>query len=445
MSRSPSLSILQVSLAAAGGGAEAVARTLHEGYRAQGHEATLAVGRRAHGDGVVQLRNADASRVPGAAWFWKRHDELMDQDRWRVALLARAPVAPRALWNHWRGREDFRFPSTRRLLASSPSTPDIVQLHNLHGDYFDLRRLPELSAASRVILTPHDAWLTTGHCAHSLDNDRWQVGCGECPYLDIYPAIRRDGTRENFRAKQAIFARSRVRVVTPSRWLLTRLELSMLNPAIDEARVIPYGIHLGRFHPGERRAARARLGLSPEGRIVVVAAKSIKTNPWKDFGTLRRALDDVTTPMRVLALGDAGPSETHGQAELRFVPDVPNTEVAEYLRAADVFVHPALADTFPLTVLEALACGVPVIATAVGGIPEQVAHGRTGLLVPLKDPRQLGQAIDRVLSDEGLRDRLGAAAALDALARFDVRDQIAAHLDWYEEIVANDERLAQTT
>jgi glycosyltransferase involved in cell wall biosynthesis len=422
-----------------------VARALHEGYRTRGHDAWLAVGRRAHGAGVVRLRNADGVRSRVAAWCWDRHDDLRERDRWRAALLARAPVAPGGLWRRWRGCEDFGYPSTRRLLDLTPTRPDVLQLHNLHGDYFDLRRLPELSAATRVVLTPHDAWLTTGHCAHSLDNDRWLVGCGRCPYLDIYPAVRRDGTRRNFLVKQAIFARSRVVAVVPSRWLLDRLERSLVAPALVDARVIPNGIDVELYQPGNRRAARTRLGLPADGRILLVAARNLRTSPWKDYETLVRALDGLDASVLVIALGERGTPESHGRSELRFVHDVPAADMATYLQAADAYLHPSRADTFPVSVLEALACGTPVIATAVGGIPEQVEDGRTGLLVPLRGAAALARAIERLLGDELLGARLGAAGADEARARFDVRDQVSAYLDWYAELVDSDAGAAQTT
>jgi glycosyltransferase involved in cell wall biosynthesis len=108
-------------------------------------------------------------------------------------------------------------------------------------------------------------------------------------------------------------------------------------------------------------------------------------------------------------------------------------------------VHAARADTFPTAVLEALASGVPVIASAVGGIPEQIhsegatgsgATEPTGVLVPPGDPVALATAIGDLLADDGRRHRLGAAAARDARDRFDAQRQTSVYVDWAEEIVA---------
>lgn len=109
--------------------------------------------------------------------------------------------------------------------------------------------------------------------------------------------------------------------------------------------------------------------------------------------------------------------------------------VASYYQAADVYVHAARADTFPNTVLEALACGTPVEATAVGGIPEQIEDGRTGLLVPAGDAEGMAQAICALLCDEELRTHMSRRPADAGRGRFDPRRQVDAHLAWYREIL----------
>ena len=65
------------------------------------------------------------------------------------------------------------FPASHRVLELPPRPPDVLHLHNLHGGYFDLRVLPELSARQPTVVTMHDEWLYTGHCAYTLDSERW--------------------------------------------------------------------------------------------------------------------------------------------------------------------------------------------------------------------------------------------------------------------------------
>ena len=81
-----------------------------------------------------------------------------------------------------------------------------------------------LAASVPLVATLHDAWLLTGHCAHPLDSDGWQRGCGRCPHLDTYPPLRRDGTAHNLRRKRAIYAQLQLAVVTPCASLMAMVD-----------------------------------------------------------------------------------------------------------------------------------------------------------------------------------------------------------------------------
>jgi glycosyltransferase involved in cell wall biosynthesis len=360
----------------------------------------------------------------------------------------------------YRGVEDFRFPGTWQLLKLTPQPPDIVHCHNLHGGYFDLRALPWLCQQVPVVLTLHDAWLLSGHCGHSFDCERWKTGCGHCPDLTIYPAIRKDATAYNWRCKQEIYSKSRLYVATPCHWLMKKVEQSMLAPAVAEARVIPHGVDLSIFQPGDRRAARAALNLPQDAMVLLFTANGIRQNLWKDYQTMRAAVAQLAERLhdrRVLfiALGEDAPAERIGHAQVDFVPyQQDRYVVARYYQAADVYVHAAKVDTFPNAVLEALACGTPVVATAVGGIPEQVkgfalAHGgshsldlnrsgvdeATGILVPPGHAEWLAHCLELLISDAFLRHRLSTNAACDAQWRFDLNRVVEAYLDWYRAIL----------
>ena len=402
--------ILQISTADRGGGAEAVALSLHRGLRARGHEAWLAVGyRRTDEEGVVEIGGSGSRR-------------------------RRALTDPGVLLDVARGREDFRFPASRRVLDLVPVTPDVVHVHNLHGGYFDLRALPDLARRASLVATLHDAWLLTGHCAHPLDSDGWLRGCGNCPHLDTYPALHRDGTAFNLARKRSIYEGLELAVVTPSRRLMDMVERSILAPAVVRREVIPNGVDLERFAPGDRARARRELSVAPDVPLLVFAAQGGRANEFKDFPTLRAALARLESPVVAVALGDPTADEDRvGQARLRAVGSVPPEDVARWLQAADLYVHPSRADTFPNGVLEALACGTPVVASRVGGIPEQVRN-ETGILVEPGDPAALAAAIESLLADPSRRERMSAAAAEDARARFSVDRQIDAYLALHVEL-----------
>jgi glycosyltransferase involved in cell wall biosynthesis len=148
----------------------------------------------------------------------------------------------------------------------------------------------------------------------------------------------------------------------------------------------------------------------------------------------------------VVALGAAQPPQPLSSLAIHYLPfQADPAAVARCYQAADVYIHAARADTFPTAVIEALACGVPVVATAIGGIPEQIAPGRTGLLTPPGDAIALASAIAQLLSDATLRQRLGWQAHEEAKQRFALDRQVTAYLDWYAEVIETQKTLAVET
>jgi glycosyltransferase involved in cell wall biosynthesis len=465
------LRILQVSTADIAGGAEKVAWNLFHSYRSLGNASYLAVGTKRSADADVFVVRNEAREGR-----WSRSWSALDKRLAAVngslpgshffAGIARYMARPgRAIYARY-GVEDFHFPGTRRILDLPPTRPDLVHLHNVHGGYFDLRVLPRLSRRVPVLVTLHDAWLLSGHCAHSFDCERWRTGCGSCPDLGIYPALARDATRYNWRRKQRILARSRLYVAAPSQWLMRKVEHSILAPAIIESRVIPNGVDLTTFHPGDRLEARATLNIPPDAHVVLFTGYGIRHNMWKDYRMMRAAIAAAAAHLRdkntlFIALGEEAPSERIDAAEIRFVRYQENAEsVARYYQAADVYIHAAKVDTFPNSVLEALACGIPAIATAVGGVPEQIKplrglgtgapsvlrHGAdeaTGVLVPAGDAAEMAHALATLLYDRTLRDRLGESAARDCAARFDLARQTHDYLAWYEQMLKTAPRRRQ--
>lgn len=463
--RRNSLRILQVSTADRAGGAEAVAWNLFQRYRKEGHHSRLLVGTKKTDDPDVVAFNHNSCR---SRWtrFWTRTEQFLSslpgnmRGRKKLEDLCLLIGQPRRWWDIQRGNEDFDFPETRRVLRENTQTADLVHLHNLHGGYFDLRVLPELCRDVPVILTQHDAWLLSGHCAHSFECERWKTGCGDCPDLAIPPRIKRDATAFNWHRKREIFAASQLYVATPSQWLMNKVQESILAPAIRESKVIPYGVDLDVFQPGKKTRIRRELGFPEETRMLLFAANGIRTNPWKDFATLKNALHRLgecffESPLVLIALGEEAPSEDWNGITIHSVPhQTAPADVARYYQAADLYVHAAKADTFPNTVLEALACGTPVVATAIGGIVEQVKSLRgivsfdtdwkthspaeaTGVLVPPGDAKCLADVLHRLLGAKcsGTLAALSQNASADARRRFDLQRQAADYLSWYREIL----------
>ncbi len=454
------LRILQIGTIDEGGGAAAVAAGLGRAYRARGCRTWYVVGRKQGADPsvlVIRENRKPLYRLIGYSAIQVRLRRMAGQHPNRgfglAGRLLRFVTHPTVVFDHLKGREDFEFPGSYEVLDMLDRPADIAQCHNLHGGYFDLRALEWLSRQLPTVLTLHDMWMLTGHCAHSLTCDRWQTGCGACPDLTLDPPVRADATAVNWNRKRAVYARSSLYVATPSQWLMDKVQQSMLAPAIAEARVIPNGVDLNVFHPGDKAMARAALGIPQDVRVVLLTTGSLGSM-WKDDATLigtieRIAIDGGAQPL-FIALGRETAVPRAGHARVRSVRFQNDPHViATYCQAADVYLHAAKADTAPLAVLEAMACGTPVVATSLGGIPEQIrpvaierlAGGyadvgeATGVLVPPRNADAMAQALRLLLDQPDACHQLGVNAAADVRARFSLEQQADAYLAWYREII----------
>lgn len=279
-----------------------------------------------------------------------------------------------------RGYKDFAYPRIPRQLSRT-GPYDILHLHNLHGDFFDLRSLPLLSRTQPTLLTLHDMWLLTGHCAHSFSCDRWRIGCGACPDLSIYPSVWRDGTDYNWARKQNILNNSNVLVVAPAAWLATLVRASPIFANLrDRIRIIPNGIDIDRILPIDKAMARQTLGLPNKGIFIGIAAQGVVKNPFKDFATAIATIRTFasnyarssTAPITVLVYG-ASQDKLPSDCFIRYIAIDPKGDLQSFYGSCDVFLHSAKAETDPLVLLEAIAACRPIVATAVGGIPERLS------------------------------------------------------------------------
>ena len=440
MRRPFTMKILQVSYSDTGGGAERVALDLLQGYWQRGHECALAVGIQSRSEfGVIQIPNLE--RLPAWGRLWVKLaaplvplcGKIRGAGRFRHLLVERVGQPRKALaW--WRGQEDFEASGTRLLLELMNPSPEVVHCHNLHRDYFDLRFLPDLSKRVPVVLTLHDEWLLTGHCSHSFGCNRWETGCGQCPSLETYPSIRRDASAFNWQRKRELLATARVHLVTPSRWLMEKVEQSPILRGHSQRTVIPNGVDLATFCPGEQRVARQRLGLPEQSRIILFSHPGAKRSQFKDYPTFAQCAAVLASrrlpwPLLFLAVGPSLPPEEVGGARILFVPRVTDRRtMADYYRAADLYLHPARAENFPLAVLEAMACGKPVVASRVGGIPEQVTDNENGFLAAVGDSEAMAAAAERLLLDDSLRQRLGGNGTEHAIKYYGLNQMTDAYL-----------------
>ena len=192
--------------------------------------------------------------------------------------------------------------------------------------------------------------------------------------------------------------------------------------------VSPPGVDHGVFRPGSRLAAREHLGLPAEGRLVLFVGRlQPLKSPDVALAAFALVADRLPDCRLLLVGGPSGPQGAETVESLRTAVEVagltgrvllwdplPHPAVAAAYQAADVVVVPSRSESFGLVAAEAQSCGIPVVASAVGGLAHIVADGESGLLVSGWDPADYAAALARILTDPIFAERLAAGAVTNA-------------------------------
>ncbi|HEX7590823.1 MAG TPA: glycosyltransferase [Candidatus Limnocylindrales bacterium] len=271
---------------------------------------------------------------------------------------------------------------------------------------------------SRAILVAH--WIPAGLRATLLMGTHPRIGVAWGS--DIYLTAGGSARLVLRMRQQAAFLRGCDAVVAPSEDLARATRVIADRP-VD---VIPLGVDAASFAGPTRGSGR---GHDPH-EIVIGFAKSLQRIYGPDLIVEAAALlaKDPTLPrtrFRLAGSGTLGPELAARAAELgiadriELVGRIEPSAMPEFLAGLDIYVMPSRSESLGVGALEAAAAGLPVVATRVGGIPEAVADGETGLLVPSEDAPALASALGQLAQDKDLRARLGEAGRRRVVAEFD--------------------------
>ena len=278
--------------------------------------------------------------------------------------------------------------ATRRLIEKIESfRPDVVHLHNIHGYYLHYPTLFEYLARTGqpVVWTLHDLWPLTGHCAYFKDCDGWQSGCrGGCPERAQYPAALFSRAARNYDLKSKYFNLPglNLRLVGVSEWITDIARRSLLGN--HPVSTIRNGIDLALLKPLAER--------NDECLLIGVASNWEARKGLADFARVAKELDPS---WRIRLVGVPRRLEYTLPSRIERVPFLKDAHhlTLEYGNAT-VFANLTYADNYPLTQLEALACGTPVVAYASGGAPESIIPECGRVVAPGVDPHTLIKAIE---------------------------------------------------
>jgi glycosyltransferase involved in cell wall biosynthesis len=314
---------------------------------------------------------------------------------------------------------------------------DVVAAYWINGAYI----APESLAAINkpLVWRLSDVWPFTGGCHYPGTCERFESQCGDCPQLR-QPGPE-DATHRLWLRKKEAWCALDLTVVAPSNWMAGLARRSSLF-ADRRVEVIPTGVDLECYRPGDRSAARARWGLPQDRLLILFGAMSPTDDVRKGYRELRRALEVVArSPLasRVLAVvfGNEAPLSQDLPVPAVSLGRLQGDDalVAAY-NCADLVVVPSLEDNLPNVALEAMACGAPVAAFDVCGMPDLVVEGWNGRLAALGVPDSLGRVLVELLSDSAGLAVMRANARQHAVGRYSLRGQAQSYLRLYEQLLA---------
>jgi len=223
-------------------------------------------------------------------------------------------------------------------------------------------------------------------------------------------------------------------MVANSHWLAELAGRSPIARASGGVRVIPPGIDTAVFKPQDKNLCREHLGLPADAFVIVTGGASLndanKNVPWL-FEQLSH-LPDLGGVI-VLAFGEGAVPVPNG-LDVRFTGGIRDRyDLARVFAAGDVFVSASLMETYGLTLVEAMACGTPVVAFRVGGIPEAAPDGKGAILYAPQDGAALIEAVMKLRDSKQLREALGSAGHEMVRTRNGLRSFAEAFMRLYEE------------
>ncbi len=318
---------------------------------------------------------------------------------------------------------------------------DIINLHWV-AEFQSVETITRLLETGKpVVWTLHDINAFTGGCHYSAGCEKYTEDCRDCPQLkdDFYqiPSHVLENKIDSWRKNLTI--------VTPSHWLgeCARKSRVFKNYRVE---VVPNSLETEIFKPKAKALAKKEIGLDPQSLTLLFGAAT-GNEKRKGFDKLMAAmkycLQDETFKLlakngtiKILTFGPPQEDLEKLAIEIKslgYVHD--NDRLAVIYSAADLFILPSLEDNLPNTVLEAMACGTPVIAFNIGGIPDMIENGVTGYLAPGFDTREMGASTLKLLSDEEKRRRMSLNCRQVIEQKFKLQDQAGLYLGLFHDLL----------
>lgn len=422
-SRKAPLNVALLSTMDFGGAGKATHRLLR-GLQAYGSDALMAVLCKSTEDPSIKLlSNSAGGLTTVSAEGAGRWEELFRKWRGQLAGYTNRPE----------GLEIFTDSRSRFSLEDIPELQraDILNFHWMAG----LLNYPTSSSAlkgKKIVWTLHDMNPFTGGCHYAGECTGYLRSCGTCPQLGS--SDKEDLSRKIWEDKRAAYADLDLTIVTPSRWLAECARNSSLLSRFP-VHVIPNGLPTDIFRPHPKDELRRSFNIPEHARVILFGA---------DYDTRRKGFHYLVDALRALpdkrnlVLASFGPlPETKFSSEfltMNFGSISNETRLAQIYSLADLFVLPSMEDNLPNTVIESMACGIPVVGFKIGGMPDMIEHKVNGYLAQPGDVTGLTEGIRWCLANASAL-KLGERCREKVELEYSQRVQAESYTNLYENIL----------
>lgn len=390
------MKVVHINFSADKGGAAIAAKRTHEAMKRAGINSSMV---------YWSLSNSNNSEIirynpsPAKVFCWKIINRLL-----------RTVYHPFGSWslNLW-GCEVSKMPEVRNA--------DVIYLHWVNFFTLSIKAIEKiLKLGKPVYWFMHDMWPLTGGCHYAMECKKYTTECGACPLLNWPKGSKchRDLSNRQFLIKATrLKPYDNLHLLAPSQWLA--------NCALTSALFGTHSVQVSRnvidtqiFNIRNKTEARKRLGLPSNKKLILFGADSL-TSPYKGWTYLSKALNEPIENTHCVIYGHCPDNDLQLQLTVQLhnlgsIHDI--DKLVDLYNAADILVSPSLADNYPNVIIEAMACGLPVVAFASCGITEMIQDGRTGFLVYEKHAGNLRTTIMRALSHAWIQNDIRSTVVL---------------------------------
>lgn len=402
----------------AGGAARAMYR-LHQGLRQNGVDSQILVHKKLSDDPFVRCKPGKVAQVEGQIirssdklplYLYKNRVQTNWSINWRPGGIA-AQI------------EEIQ--------------PDIVNLHWIGDGFVPIHAFQKVHYP--LVWTLHDMWPFTGGCHYDQGCGRYQDACGLCPQLNSGSTA--DLSHWVWKYKQRSWEKLDLTIVALSRWMAECARKSSLF-CDKRIEIIPNGLDTDCFKPRDKQFARDLFSLPQDKLLILFGAVGSTSDKRKGFQHLQPALQWLAQngwaeKVELVIFGASRPThEPNLGLKTNYTGNLSDEMAIALLYAAcDVYVAPSTQDNLPNTIMEALACGVPCVAFAIGGMNDMITHQHNGFLAKPFESDNFAQGIAWSLGDEQRRLWLAQQARLKVEQEYTFAIQAQRYSQLYTDLI----------